>query len=97
MKIQKIAKKWLKLPKIYEKNLMAIFLAQILLGLCGSEAAIAVFRPANLDSNPVVGEDLFLIGMIFKLPLGSTYQNTVQWPRGSKSRILIFSLVMTCS
>ena len=77
MKIQKIVKKWLKFHKIYGKNVITIFFTQILLGLRGSEAAIAVFRPANLGSNPVVGEDLFLIGMIFKLPLGSTYPNTV--------------------
>ena len=61
-------------------NLITIILVQISLGLRGSEAAIAVFQPVKLGSNPVVGEDLFLIGMIFKLPLGSTYPNTVQCP-----------------
>ena len=53
-------------------------LFQVDLGLCGSEVAIAVFCLVKLGSNLVVGEDLFLIGMIFKLPLGSTYPNTVQ-------------------
>jgi len=59
LKIQKIAKKWLKLPKIYGKNLLAIFMPQILLGLRGSEAAIAVFCPVKPGSNPVVGKDFF--------------------------------------
>ena len=48
-----------KLLKIYEKNLITIFLAQIPLGLCGSEAAIAVFRPIKPGSNPVEGKDFF--------------------------------------
>ena len=64
MKIQKIAKKWLKLHKIYGMNLITIFLTQIHLGLRGSEAAIAVFRPVKPGSNRVEGKEFFkLVGL----------------------------------
>ena len=59
LKIQKIAKKWLKLPRIYGKNMLTIFLAQIPLCLHGSEAAIAVFCPVKPGSNSVEGKDFF--------------------------------------
>ena len=43
---------------LWKKTYHNIF-GQVLLGLCGSEAAIAVFRPVNPGSNPVVGKDFF--------------------------------------
>ena len=48
-----------KVTKIYGMNLITIFLAQISLGLRGSEAAIAVFHPVKPGSNPVEGKDFF--------------------------------------
>ena len=62
--------------KVTQNLFITISLTQTLLGLHGSEAAIAV-ESSQAEFNYRPGKGFFQIGMIFKLSLGSTYPNTV--------------------